>query len=859
MPFFRALTRKIKTCIIYISNFAHRLFALSFASFETTALQIARIQGAFGFVFVAFHIKNRRRYYMKKKLLLCLIVILAVCCCFLCACSLWGNDTTTTAEVTFKDKTVTYNGEKHEPEIKLPDGVTATYTIKKDGAPFTGDMIDAGVYTVTAKFAVPSGATPIADRTATLTINRAKDQIGADVSVSDVTLPCNGAYQRFPDAAISGLPEGVVAIMNGTPVRNAGESSRWTISFAYSDPVKAANREIVGTKEALLQIEKGTLDMSDVKFEDKTVPYNGSAVTITVTGTLPKGVSVSYTANTLNKVGRTEATAKFKLSDELARNYKAIEPMKAVLTIEKGTVDMTGVTFDGLSADWVEGGRAIVVNGYNHLKAIEGIVYTISKPDGSDPKPGNRATEPGEWKVTAHFQVNTELWNQPADMTATISLRALVDLSGVYWGYTTGDAELPYLGAIQHDGTAKTVKLLGLPAGVTATYSGITTATDAGTYTAEATLSSSSEDAALPESSKKWKLTWEISANVVDPEIAAGLRFADASFPYDGNAHRIFLADSTGTEVTAITGVKEIRYSVVDSLQEICDYTKLINGGVYTITVSFEMEEGYGQLAAKQAKLTIEKINLALSTLFVDKEFVYNTLEQKIDAPEGPLPEGVRVVYTNNARTNVGEQTVTITFQLTGDARKNYNTPPEITRILKITPKEISAGTIAWNYKAPFTYTGGIYTIELTGLDANLSVTYSGTYSAKNAGTYTANATITCSDQNYLFNGGEEYVVTPCEWTIKKAIIDKTQIKWDYTGPFFTNGEEVKTVSIIGCPDTLEFTKEGTWSATAEGQYKAIAKFTCKDPANYECEAFNMELSWAIVSENWSGIIVPKV
>ena len=57
--------------------------------------------------------------------------------------------------------------------------------------------------------------------------------------------------------------------------------------------------------------EKLDYDMSNVKFEDKTVTYDGNEHTLEITGTLPDGVSVSYTNNKLTEVGSIEATATF--------------------------------------------------------------------------------------------------------------------------------------------------------------------------------------------------------------------------------------------------------------------------------------------------------------------------------------------------------------------------------------------------------------------------------------------------------------------------------------------------------------------------------------------------------------------
>ncbi|MBO7344984.1 MAG: hypothetical protein J6U92_03490, partial [Clostridia bacterium] len=68
--------------------------------------------------------------------------------------------------VVFADKTVTYNGSAFSLEAtNLPNGVTATYE--------NNGKINAGIYTVTAKFTGNANYNVIADKTATLTIEQA--------------------------------------------------------------------------------------------------------------------------------------------------------------------------------------------------------------------------------------------------------------------------------------------------------------------------------------------------------------------------------------------------------------------------------------------------------------------------------------------------------------------------------------------------------------------------------------------------------------------------------------------------------------------------------------------------------------
>jgi len=86
---------------------------------------------------------------------------------------------------------------------------------------------------------------------------------------------------------------------------------------------------------------KATYDMSGISFVDKTVVYDGASHTIAITGTLPTGVSVSYSAgNTQKNVGEYTITATFTGDS----NHNTILSMSAKLTITAATDATVTVT-----------------------------------------------------------------------------------------------------------------------------------------------------------------------------------------------------------------------------------------------------------------------------------------------------------------------------------------------------------------------------------------------------------------------------------------------------------------------------------------------------------------------------------
>ena len=80
-----------------------------------------------------------------------------------------------TLDVTLADKTVTYNGQAHTLEVTgaLPAGVTVAYEYYKGETKLSSAPVNGGTYKVVAKFTGDGSHNAIADKTATLTINKA--------------------------------------------------------------------------------------------------------------------------------------------------------------------------------------------------------------------------------------------------------------------------------------------------------------------------------------------------------------------------------------------------------------------------------------------------------------------------------------------------------------------------------------------------------------------------------------------------------------------------------------------------------------------------------------------------------------
>ncbi|MCR5461827.1 MAG: InlB B-repeat-containing protein [bacterium] len=228
--------------------------------------------------------------------------------------------------VEFNDNTVTYNGEIQRLEITgtLPEGVTVVYE--------NNNNKNVGTYTVTAIFSGDLiNHNKIESITAILTIEKANYDL-SNISFEDTSKVYNGLTQTI---TIEGnLPDTLAVSYTGGGV-NVG-TYQVTAAFTNSD----SNYNDVESITRTLTITKNAYDMSGVSLNDKVVDYNENEQGIVITGTLPEGVTVSYSGYATN-AGVHTVTASFKGD---STNYELIPDMTAKLTINKIDPEFTTPT-----------------------------------------------------------------------------------------------------------------------------------------------------------------------------------------------------------------------------------------------------------------------------------------------------------------------------------------------------------------------------------------------------------------------------------------------------------------------------------------------------------------------------------
>ncbi|GBU24516.1 hypothetical protein R83H12_01149 [Fibrobacteria bacterium R8-3-H12] len=230
-----------------------------------------------------------------------------------------GTVTVSVAKAAGTFGTVTAISTTYTPTLKLSDlTLTAGYSWN---APTTS--LSAGnnqsfpaTYNQGSNYEPASGS---------ITVNVAK----ADPDMAGISFPnASLTYDGQPHSIfISGtLHSGVSVSYTGNGQTNAGEYTV-TATFDVADP---ATHNVPTAMTAMLKIEKASYDMTGIAFADKTATYNGAAHSIYIGGTLPSGVTVSYTGNEQTEIGQHIVTATFAVAD---LNHNTPAAKTATLTI----------------------------------------------------------------------------------------------------------------------------------------------------------------------------------------------------------------------------------------------------------------------------------------------------------------------------------------------------------------------------------------------------------------------------------------------------------------------------------------------------------------------------------------------
>ena len=189
-----------------------------------------------------------------------------------------------------------------------------------------------------------------------------------------------------------------------------------------------------------VKIERAKYDMSGVSFEGKEIVYDENAHSLSISGTLPEGVSSPiYTINgksasDVTDVGEYKVKATFVSNDQ---NYEPIPEMEATLKITPAEYIVNGK--DIPEASKIYDGKSVTLdlNDYTKLSKKISVSFTVLDKDGNVISSSNKNTgivNAGVYTVMAEFTIaNAKNYKPIEPIVRTFEVKkASYDTSKIY-------------------------------------------------------------------------------------------------------------------------------------------------------------------------------------------------------------------------------------------------------------------------------------------------------------------------------------------------------------------------------------------------------------------------------------------
>ncbi|MCD7746339.1 MAG: InlB B-repeat-containing protein [Lachnospiraceae bacterium] len=607
-------------------------------------------------------------------------------------------------------------------------------TITASGIALSGT--DAGNYELSAATATTEGTITAKDITVTITagggtyggtITAATAELSGVVNTDNVSVTLT----------YSGTANDGTEYNSTTAPTLAGT---YTVTATISD----SNYSLTGTTEAKFVIAKAIYDMSGVSFADATYTYDGTEKTLIITGSesLPDGVTVTYTENTLTNVGSIEVTATFTGD---ADNYEAIDSKKATLTIVNADLTVTVNGYEG-AYDGDAHGITVTVGeedaAVTYSVAEEGeysedtyayidtgtytVYYKVSKANYNGVS-GSATVKITQRAVTVTIDSKSSTYgDEIEELTAEVKEGSVVEGDKEIYSLATEATSSSAVGSYDITGTAEndnySITFVNEEGAYTisaaelanVTVSQAETLTYDGTaQTAEVAASAETVDGTDDEvtftysTSEDGDYSTEVPAftdagtyTVYYRATAANYETVEGSFTITIAAKEITATITAaggtygGTITAATAELNDVADADAGSVEVTLTYTGTANdgtvysstevptlAGTYTVTATIS-DSNYSLAGTTTAEFTIAKATYDMSGVsFADATVEYDGTEKALEI-SGTLADGVTVTYTSNTRTEAGSVTATAAF--TGDSN-NYETIASMTATLTVT------------------------------------------------------------------------------------------------------------------------------------------------------------------------------
>lgn len=449
-----------------------------------------------------------------------------------------------------------------------------------------------------------------------------------------------------------GIPDNVEVTYQNNKATNAGTYNAIATIEYDENNYNIINDEVLTQQWS---INKAQIDMWGVRWDYNSYEpftYNGNEREVKLIN-LPEGISVNYENNAKTNAGTYNATATliYDTNNYELSNVNFNETIE--WTINKQQVNKPNKVSSRLFYSGQE------QTGVNYSEEDKDILFTVSGYA--------TATNAGQYTVTFALidTINYE-WNDESTNNVVIKWeieKVPLYFSGTSWDYNS-------LEPFTYDGEEKTVSIINLPEGVTIkNYTGTTSATNAGTYTAGVEFNY--DDVNYYLSGEPQELEWKIekAQNTISGELA-----------FEGITYGETLGEPSG--VSALYG--EITYKYYDSEKQ--EIEKPINVGTYYVK-GFSVgdnnwiaqETEYKQFFISRKYIDDPEL-VRNSFIFTGSAFtpeLVEEIDESIVEMKGDLSRtetgNYTITFTLKDKTNYGWQSAFGTAQETDDITLNWS------------------------------------------------------------------------------------------------------------------------------------------------------------------------------------------
>ena len=511
-------------------------------------------------------------------------------------------------------------------------------------------------------------------------------------------------------------------------------------------PTDSANYNLVENIPVTIAVAKANYDMSGVSFTDATFTYDGQAHSLSLTGTIPTGLTVEYLNNGKVDAGTYEVTAQFSCDN----NHNVPENLTANIIINKAT--LSGISLAS---------QTFTYDGQAHSLSLTGVIPGDITPQFTN----NGKVDAGTYPVSVHFTPsNSNNYNPIDDLEATLTINkaeAFLNSTGSIREYTYDGEKHQITNLTQVSGEVSFFDVDGNPC------DGYI---NAGDYPITVSVAESNNYLA-------GTFTVYLLINKANYDMS-GVSFADKTVTYNGTTENILISGSLPTGV-------EVEY----------EHNTLKNAGSIIATAIFTGDEtNYNAIENMTATLTISKI--VAEIVWDETSFTYNGIPQIICGAVSNKIAGdyVAIVVNNTDNTiNVGEYTLTDLY-IDGSEKDNYVLSEQESVTITVTraPLTIRADNIEVTYgdaipEYTVSYTGFVAGENSSVLSGELSIV--GTYEVgSNFGNYSITPSgFTSNNYEITFNAGNLHVnKAPLTITAENKVItygdDAPAYSVTYTG-----------------------------------------------------------------------------